>query len=127
MTVGVTAIGPRARALSIASWSGLLALLCLFASPVRADAVDDFWYWFEFEHEALLAPETRADREDALTYWLGRIDPGLSYVLDTKKYNVATILTLLTGQALVLGSLCILVATMGVILKTLIAPWLLSA
>ena len=81
MTPGDTAIGCRTR--SVAACSASLFFLFLFVSPVRADAVDDFWYWFEHEHEALLAPETRADGEDALAYWLGRIDPGLSYALDT--------------------------------------------
>ena len=72
--------------------SGLLALLCLLGTPVCADGVDDLWYWFEHEHEALLAPETRADREEALAYWLDRIDPGLSYVLDTSgRRNVLTL------------------------------------
>jgi hypothetical protein len=79
----VTAGGDRARALSVASWCGALVFLGLFVGPVRADAVDDFWSWFEHEHETLLAPETRAGGEEALAYWLGRIDPGLSYVLDT--------------------------------------------
>jgi hypothetical protein len=83
VTAGAAASGRRARALWIAAWSGPVFLLWLFAGPVRADGVDDFWYWFEHEHEALLAAETRADREEALGYWLGRIDPGLSYALDT--------------------------------------------
>ena len=88
----MTAGGDRARALSVASWCGALVFLGLFVGPVRADAVDDFWHWFEYEHEALLAPATRADREEALAYWLGRIDPGLSYVLDTSgRRNILTL------------------------------------
>jgi hypothetical protein len=51
----------------------------------RADeAVASLWNWFEREHEALLAPATGPDRREALAYWLGRVDPGLSYVLDTE-------------------------------------------
>ena len=92
MTGGAVSIGPRARTLSMDLRSGLLVLLCLLGGPVGADGVDDFWYWFEHEHGTLLAPETRADREEALAYWLGRIDPGLSYVLDTSgRRNVLTL------------------------------------
>ena len=69
----MTAGGDRARAPSVASWCGALVFLGLFVGPVRADAVDDFWHWFEYEHEALLAPATRADREEALGYWLGLV------------------------------------------------------
>ena len=83
MTVGARSGGLNARAFPVDLRTGLLTLLGLFAGPVGADGVDDFWYWFEFEHETLVAPETRADGEQALAYWLGRIDPGLSYALDT--------------------------------------------
>lgn len=54
----------------------------LAAGAARADAVDDFWEWFAYEHEALVAPATRVDRHEALAYWLGRIEPALSYDLD---------------------------------------------
>lgn len=60
----------------------LIALLMVAAGPAAADPVTDLWYWFEHEHEALVAPATRADREVALAYWLGRVHPGLSYVLE---------------------------------------------
>jgi hypothetical protein len=66
-----------------------LAILLLALAPhpgdaPRADeAIAGFWDWFGHEHEALLAPETAADRREALAYWLSRVDPGLSYVLET--------------------------------------------
>ena len=63
--------------------TGLPGVLCALSVvcgvPAYADAVEDFWYWFEHEHDALLAPATRQDREEALLYWLDRIAPGLSY------------------------------------------------
>lgn len=62
---------------------GTLVLGAVLAAGVaRADGVDDFWEWFEYEHEALIAPATRVDRHEALVYWLGRIDPALSYELE---------------------------------------------
>jgi hypothetical protein len=72
-----------------AGWRALAILLPALASQpgdaARADeAVAGFWDWFGHEHEALLAPETAADRREALAYWLSRVDPGLSYVLETK-------------------------------------------
>ncbi len=74
-------IAGRARAiLALVGW-----LTLLLPGLARADAVGDFWHWFEYEHAALLDPATRADREEALAYWLGRIDPSLSYVLETDK------------------------------------------
>lgn len=59
--------------------------VALAAGGVHASAVDDFWYWFEYEHAVLADPERAAEGQEALSYWLGRIDRGLSFELDTSK------------------------------------------
>ena len=63
----------------------LLLPILAGAGPLRAEEADDrFWDWFGREHEALLEPATSADRREALSYWLGRVHPGLSYELDAQ-------------------------------------------
>jgi hypothetical protein len=89
----VTRVAPAAACAVSRGRAALLALLILAAVPAAADPVADFWYWFEHEHEALVAPATRADREEALAYWLGRVDPALSYVLEPGKRRHALILS----------------------------------
>lgn len=77
----------------MSAWPVPAALLMTLVQGARADeAVTNLWNWFEREHEALIEPVTAPDRGDALAYWLGRVDPGLSYVLDTEgRRNVLTI------------------------------------
>lgn len=58
-------------------------------------------------------------------FWIGIAC--VTYVVDTQTYNLATILTLLFGQTLVLSAMCVLVGATGVILRSLLTPYLLTS
>ena len=58
-----------------------LVLMLLVPAAAGADPVADFWSWFEADAARIQAAPDDARIRASMSYWLGRIGPGLSYDL----------------------------------------------